>query len=174
VSSVIYFFVGLLLVVVGAVFSVGAVLPRDHIASRAITLRAPAHEVWMLLADPRGYPSWRSSVKSVEILSKENEPSRWVETSGSDRLKMAVVDSTPEQALVIRIDDDTLPYGGTWRFTLSPSTNTADTRLEITESGFVNPAPFRFLSRFVFGHATTMTRYLADLEQRLKGAGIGR
>jgi len=36
-------------------------------------------------------------------------------------------------------------------------------KVTITERGWVGPPPFRFLSKFVFGHETTLRQYLADL-----------
>jgi hypothetical protein len=167
-GSVIYFVVGLLLMGVGCVLSFGAVLPREHVVTRSVDLGASPDVVWGLISEPQKFPSWRSSVKSVEMLSTGGEPAKWVECAGSDRLNLAVVESKDSETLVTKIDDDKLPYGGTWTFTLRPSSGDAGSHLEITERGFVNPPPFRFLSKFVFGHATTIDRYIADLRKQLE------
>jgi uncharacterized protein YndB with AHSA1/START domain len=167
-GSIVYFLVGLVLMGLGVVLSFGAVLPREHVVTRSVDLRASPEVVWTLISEPEKFPSWRSSVKSVEILSSGTEPVRWVEASGNDRLKLAVVEKKDRETLVTKIDDDKLPYGGTWTFTLRPSSGDGGSHLEIAERGFVNPPPFRFLAKFVFGHATTIERYLADLRKRLE------
>jgi uncharacterized protein YndB with AHSA1/START domain len=166
-GSIIYFLVGLVLMGVGFVLSCGAVLPREHAVTRSVDLHAPPEVVWELISEPDKFPTWRSSVKSVEILSTGDEPAKWVECSGKDRLKLAVVEAKGRDTLVTKIDDDKLPYGGTWTYTLRPATGDAGSHLEITERGFVNPPPFRVLAKFVFGHATTIEGYLADLRKRL-------
>ena len=101
------------------------------------------------------------------MLSSGNQPAKWVECSGKDRLKLAIVEAKGGNTFVTKIDDDKLPYGGTWTYTLRPATGDAGSHLEITERGFVNPPPFRVLAKFVFGHATTIEGYLADLRKRL-------
>jgi hypothetical protein len=63
--------------------------------------------------------------------------------------------SEPQQVLVTRIADETLPFGGTWTWQLEAMPG-GGTRVTTTEDGFVKPALFRFLSRFVFGHHTTL------------------
>jgi uncharacterized protein YndB with AHSA1/START domain len=173
-GSIVYFVVGLILMGLGLVLSCGAVLPREHVVTRAVELRASPPVVWELISAPEKFPSWRSSVNSVEMLNGGNEPARWVESSGKDRLQLAVVEAKGRETLVTKIDDDKLPYGGTWTYTLRPSSGDAGSHLEITERGFVNPPPFRFLSKFVFGHATTIDRYLADLRQRLEADRAGQ
>ncbi len=65
----------------------------------------------------------------------------------------------------LRIADDSLPYGGTWTFELAPAEG-GGTTLTITEDGFVEPAIFRALARFVFGYHATMEGYLAGLGRR--------
>jgi uncharacterized protein YndB with AHSA1/START domain len=172
-GSIVYFLVGLILMGLGVVLSCGAVLPREHVVMRSVDLRASPQVVWELISEPDKFPSWRSSVKSVEILSSGNEPPKWVDSSGKDRLKLAVVEAKSGETLVTKIDDDKLPYGGTWTFALRPLSGAGGSHLEISERGFINPPPFRFLARFVFGHATTIERYMADLQNRLDGERVG-
>jgi hypothetical protein len=59
---------------------------------------------------------------------------------------------------VTRIADERLPFGGTWTWELEP--NDGGTRLSITADGFVRPALFRVMARFVFGYHATMNAYL--------------
>jgi hypothetical protein len=73
--------------------------------------------------------------------------------------------AVPNERLVTRIADKSLPFGGKWTYTLAQTGNS--TVLRITEDGEVYNPVFRFISRFVLGHATTIDRYLRDVAARL-------
>jgi hypothetical protein len=72
-----------------------------------------------------------------------------------------VTERQPPRRLVTRIADQSLPFGGTWTYELTPAGS--GTRLTITEHGTVFNPVFRFMSRFVFGHAATIERFLKDI-----------
>jgi hypothetical protein len=55
-----------------------------------------------------------------------------------------------------------LPFGGPWTYELRPEGSA--THLTITEHGEVFDPFFRFMSRFVLGHAATMERILTLLQ----------
>ena len=105
---------GIILLMIGAVFTVGALLPRDHVATRSVWLKQPASEIWKIIREVKSLPQWRSGVTQVDGLTGEAvSPSGWVEHSGKDQLKIVVAsEQTPNQQLT-RIDDDQLPFGGT-------------------------------------------------------------
>jgi hypothetical protein len=71
--------------------------------------------------------------------------------------------------IVTRITDDGIPFGGGWTFDLRPSAE--GTALTITENGSVYNPLFRFVSRFVMGHAKTIDEYAADLVVKLSAGG---
>ena len=153
---------GIILLMIGAVFTVGALLPRDHVATRSVWLKQPASEIWKIIREVKSLPQWRSGVTQVDGLTGEAvSPSGWVEHSGKDQLKIVVASEQTPNQLVTRIDDDQLPFGGTWTYDLSETNG--GTLLRITEAGFVKPAPFRFIARFLIGHTKTMEGYLKDL-----------
>ena len=66
--------------------------------------------------------------------------------------------------LVLRIATDDLPFGGTWTYEIAAVEGGAT--LRITEDGFVKPALFRFMARFIFGHTATIEQYLKDLGKK--------
>jgi hypothetical protein len=70
--------------------------------------------------------------------------------------------------LVGRIADDErkLPFGGTRTYKIEPSTDGACCTLTITEDGEVYPPPFRFMSKYFFGHAATMEKCLKNLGRK--------
>jgi hypothetical protein len=128
------------LVVVVAV--VGALLPRDHVASRTLTTRRPADELWALVSNP--------------AFARD--------ATGQD-VPVETVESTPPGKLLTRIADPNQPFGGTWTFVITP-TPTGST-LTITEAGWVSNVIFRFVSRFIMGHHATMDTYLRNVAKRL-------
>jgi hypothetical protein len=69
--------------------------------------------------------------------------------------------AVPDQRLVTRIADKSLPFGGSWTYIVIPRGDS--TTLRITEDGKVYNPVFRFVSRFVLGHTATMKKYPADI-----------
>jgi hypothetical protein len=78
---------------------------------------------------------------------------------------VAIIERSAPTRLVTRITDDSLPYGGQWEFTLTPDGD--GTILTITERGFVTPAFFRLMARYVFGFTRTMVQYHRTLAAAL-------
>jgi uncharacterized protein YndB with AHSA1/START domain len=147
---------GLVLVVV----AIGLSLPREHTVRRTIHLGRPPAEVFAVLADVRHYPDWRSDVKAVESLGETG----WKEIGADGTIPYELVESVPPSRRVTRIADPELPFGGSWTCTIEP---TADgSTVTITEDGEVKNPLFRFVSRFVLGHAATVDQYLKALGAR--------
>lgn len=150
-----------LLAVVMAV--VGSRLPKDHTASRSIVLHRSTKEVYDVVRDFGSAPSWRSGVKSVEVQTQPDGKVRFREV-GSDTIDYEVAEDVPGQKLVTRILNTDLGYGGKWTYELIPEGGA--TRVKITEDGEVSNVLFRFMSRYVFGHTSTMDTYLTSLAKR--------
>lgn len=144
------------------VYVVGLALPVRHTASVTGTIHAPAGEVWTRITDVTAFSSWRSSLKSVEVVSG----TEWIETSVGNNLPMKVVEKKPVEKLVIRINTRDLPFGGEWIYELKPAGDS--TMVIITENGEVYNPLFRFISRFIMGHKHTLTTYLSDLERSFR------
>ena len=164
--------VGVLVVLVGAVAVVGWTLPTHHRVALRRTYRATPSALFALISDVRGYPSWRSDVKAVEVLSNEGGPLRWRESSKKGSPITYVLErSVPDQLLVGRIADKDLPFGGSWTYELAPDAPDATT-LIITEDGDVYNPIFRFVSRFVMGHSATIEHYLGDVAKRFPPVAV--
>lgn len=140
------------------ILAVGAMLPRKHRVSREVVLRRPPEQVFATITDFASMPRWRSDVTKVELL-----PNGFREIGSNGAVTYDVVERDAPRRLVTRIADTNLGYGGTWTYELTPENG--GTRLRITEDGDVSNIFFRFMSRFVFGHASTIERYLAALER---------
>lgn len=154
-----------LVVLVLIVVATGYALPQGHVATREVTLQAPAEKVFALIATPADYPKWRSDVDSVEVLPPEGGKERFRELGDNGPLLMRVDERVPNSRLVTVIADSTLPFGGKWTFELAPAGR--GTTLRITEDGQVYNPVFRFMSRFVFGHTATLEKYLADVKKAI-------
>ena len=159
---------GVLLAIVLIVVLVGYSLPQNHVASREATFNLPPAHIFSVLQDVEDYPSWRSDVRTIEVIAR-GPMLRWREHGSNGAITFEIQESQAPARLVSRIADPSLPFGGSWTYLLSP--HDAGARLTITEHGEVYNPIFRFMSRFVFGHTATIDGFLADLQARLqKGA----
>ena len=158
------------LVVVVAI--IGTLLPRDHVATVTATIPASPEKVWAALTDVAAYPTWRSDVQRVELLSKAPASLSWREHSRQGTLTFVTETFEPHHRLVGRIADQNLPFGGAWEYDLAPDgADSARTRLTITERGYVSNPVFRFVSRFVMGHYATLESYMKALGHKF-GADV--
>lgn len=156
-----------LLLLVLLVVAIGALLPKEHVASRSVTLDASLEQVWALVIDHQAFPSWRGDLLRVEARSETSGRRAWLEVGKRNQIPYVadreVLDGDRAE-LVTRIDDPALPFGGTWTWAFERAG--AQTRLTITEHGFVGPPVFRFMSRFVFGHTASLDAMVQALERR--------
>jgi uncharacterized protein YndB with AHSA1/START domain len=148
-----------------AVVAFGYALPVAHVATRNASLPAAPDRVFAAITDVEAFPKWRSDVEGVEITA-HTPHLQWRERGSDGTIAFEVQESNPPRHLVTRIADRTLPFGGTWTFTLEPSGS--GTNLTITENGEVYNPLFRVMSRFVFGHTATIDRYLEGLQLYLR------
>jgi len=152
-------------VVAGIAIAIGATLPRDHVATVRASFAAPPTAVWAIIADPLSAASWRGDVKKVVALPDRDGLKSWSEETGNGAVTYVLAVSDPPRAMTTRIVDDALPFGGRWEFVLQASPQGSE--LTITERGFVKPALFRFMARYVFGYTSTMRDYLVALGVKL-------
>ena len=140
---------------------VGALLPAGHVAARRARYRQSAEALFATLTDFAAAPTWRKDVKRVELLPPREGRSAFREQASYGDVTYEVDERTPPRRLVVRIADETLPYGGAWTYELAP--DAGGTRVTITERGHVKNVIFRFLSRFVFSHHAMIDRTLRAL-----------
>ena len=157
----------LLAVVVGLgliVVLVGYLLPVKHEAT--VTARVPAtpEQVWQALTDVAAYPTWRGDVTSVEMLPTDSGHVAWREQGRNGAISYVIEHADAPRRLVTRITDESLPFGGTWEYVVTP--DRTGSRVRITEHGEVYNPVFRFVSRFVMGHTATASAYLRALGAR--------
>jgi hypothetical protein len=143
---------------------VGALLPRDHVATRAAVFRQTPAVLFATIRDFAAQPGWRTDIKSIELLPPDHGAVSFRETSRQGAVTYRIVEELSGEKLVLEIADEALPYGGRWIFALRPVAS--GTELRITENGFVKNVIFRCLARFVFGYTATMESYLRDLGKK--------
>jgi len=153
---------GLVVALVVIVVVIGALLPRDHVASVSATIAASPSAVWSAIVQPEAFPTWRGDVRRVEMLTSTALGPSWREYTRNGALTMGVEQSETGRRVVTRILDQNLPYGGVWEYDIAPD-GTNHSRVTITERGWVSNPLFRFVSRFVMGQTSTMDAYLRAL-----------
>lgn len=153
--------VGTIVLIAVAILGIGTMVPESHVASRVAGYDQPPEAIWEAITNFEEFPSWRSTVDSVEPLVLPDGRTGWVENGSFGPLPMALEEATPPRRLVLRIADPELPFGGTWTYEVRASNG--GSTLTITETGQISSAFFRFMSRFVFGYTATMEAYLIDL-----------
>ncbi len=146
-----------LVAIAGSVAIVGALLPKEHKATRRVTLRQSPEAVYRAITDVQSYPQWRPGVRSVEPAA-----SGWREfDSRGQGITFQIVEASPPRRFVSRIADSNLPFGGTWTYEIESAPE--GSALTITENGEVYNPLFRFVSRFIMGHTATIDSYIKAL-----------
>ncbi|MGQ0767242.1 MAG: SRPBCC family protein [Gemmatimonadota bacterium] len=147
--------------------AIGSTLPVAHVATRSVALTAPPESVFAVVSHFVAAASWRSDLDSVTLIAPgqpaEGRLGRFREFGDNGAMTLEVVESTSPARLVTKIVDEG-PFGGAWVYQVTPQG--AGSRLTITEHGEVFNPWFRFVSRFVIGHAATLERYLTDVARR--------
>jgi hypothetical protein len=143
---------------------IGALLPRDHLATRIARYHQPPEVIWKAITDVDAMPNWREGLKSVQHLPDRNGLPAHLEITTDGKIPFETIEMTPPQKLVTRIADPKLPFGGTWTFEIVPAADGAT--LRIIENGYVSNPFFRFMSRFVFSQTATMEIYLKSLAKK--------
>ena len=152
------------------VTAIGALLPQNHTATASVTLRQPPESVWAVVSELGEYPAWWPAVKSAERSSDELGREIWIHRDKRGQgMPLAVLESHHPARLVLLIASHDLPFGGTWTYQIQP-TSAGGSLVTVTEDGEVYNPIFRFMSRFVFGHYTTIEHFLGALAARFDEA----
>lgn len=149
---------GLAVLIVGIVV-IGSLLPKQHTASRSASYRATPEALFSLIS---GAQTWRPDVQHCEVSTDSEGRELLRETTrNGETITYAVLDRIPPKSLKRKIITPNLPYSGTWTYSLTPAGE--NTIVCITENGEVYNPIFRFVSRFILGHASTIDAYLRAL-----------
>lgn len=156
--------IGLTLVVLGVgVVAVGWMLPVEHRSVVTRTIPAPADEVWARIASVEDWATWRTDVRRVEMEAGD----RAVVTDSNGRVRYRI-ERTADRTLVTTIDQEGLPYGGRWIWSVEPAEDGISASVTVEEEGEVYNPVFRFVSRFILGHDATIRSVLDELESSVR------
>ena len=158
--------IGVLVGLALVVFAVGYSLPVKHRAQGEAALNAPPDSVFALITNVETFPTWRAGVKSAERLPPRDGKQRFREVSKNGTISYLIETLDPPRRMVTRIDDKSLPFGGSWTYEVTPVGSTQST-LRITEDGEIYNPVFRFVSRFIMGYDGTIREYLASAKRKL-------
>jgi hypothetical protein len=156
----IFFIVGGLVLLAAIMAAIGAMLPRDHHATRKARFHVSPEALYAVLAGP---PDWRTGVKSFgELPDREGRKQWWEEDTHHQKIAYELVEAKPPNRLVTRIAQPGLPFGGGWTFEISALPG-GGSELRIREDGEIYNVIFRFMARFVFGYTGSIETYFSDL-----------
>ncbi len=135
--GIVYAAVILVAVIAGA-WWLGSRLPVNHSASRGIEIAVPPERLWRAIVQPSAKRRWGGASETVE--------------------------AQPPRRLVTRIVGES-SFGGRWTFDIEPVRD--GSRITITEDGEIYNPFFRFVARYLVGHARTIETYLKQLRQEV-------
>ena len=158
--------VALLAVLAAGAYIAGLFIPRDHVASRRMDLKASPQRVWDVIADVARTPEWRTGVTRVQMQPQADGKMRFTETSSQGDIQFEILRQEAPVRQVVRVVDDDQPFGGIWTWDLEPHAE-GGTRLTITEAGFIKSPLFRTMGALFFSPEDTIETYLRDLAKRL-------
>jgi hypothetical protein len=159
----IFVVVALLVVIILAVVAIGAFLPQQHVSTSAARFRQPPDAIWEAITGYSNFPAWRKDVTRVEMLPPVNGKPSWREYDNhGGSIPYEVMVMVPPRALVVRIADPKLPFGGTWTYEIS-SQKDGVSQLRISEAGEIYNPIFRVAARYVLGYSRTQEQYLQAL-----------
>ena len=147
---------------------IGSLLPREHAATSAVTLRASPDTVWRVVRDIGRVASWWSDVRTVERVPDAAGREVWRQTLGSNgTLTFVVAVDVPPRRLVLQLDAPRgAPFGGYWSYEIGPSGG--GSRVAVTERGWIGNPILRLLNRVFFDEYRTLDSYLRALGERFR------
>ena len=144
---------------------IGAMLPKEHTASRAMRFRPKPAELFATVSDFAKYPEWRTGVTRVDVEGPLGTGAIIREAGPNGIIPYRVEVFEPPSKIVTRIADSSLAFGGTWTFEVFQ--NDSGSELVLTENGEIYNPIFRLLGKFFFSPYETIDTYIADLKKRL-------
>lgn len=161
----------LLIVVIGvAAYVDGTTLPVDHSTTILGIIDAPPAKAFAIITNVGDGASWRKSVKAVQVLPPDQGRDHWVEDLGHGQTmnflatRTEPVDASGVGRRDVLLSEPNASYGGTWTYELSPGNSPNQTKLRITEAGFIHPPVYRFVMRHVLGMTKNLDQYMADIK----------
>ena len=145
--------------------AIGAMLPKEHSASRAVRFRLKPAELFAIVSDFGKYPEWRTGVTHVDVEGPVATGTIIREHGANGTIPYRIEVFEPPSKIVTRIADSSLAFGGTWTFEVFQ--NDSGSELVLTENGEIYNPIFRLLGKFFFSPYETIDTYMADLKKKV-------
>jgi hypothetical protein len=161
-KRVLIFVAGLLVALILGVLVAGLLLPEEHHASRTLITKQTPQAIWDAINNHAAEPQWRSDLKSVTSLGERNGKPVWREEyKDGNKLTLMTTESKPPTRMVRELTDLDGPFSGRWEIDIVPTPE--GSKITITETGRVSNPIFRFVSKYLIGHTTSIEKYLRAL-----------
>jgi len=158
----------LALLVALVVFLAGRRLPERHTSRLTVLLPAARLAVWSVITDYPRMPEWWPAVRTIRLEARPNgETWTWNTDGAGQEIAFRTREQRVPSRLVREMMGADLPFGGTWTFELAEEG--ANTRLTLTEDGFIRSPLFRATARYFLGLDRTLKDFAISLEKRLAG-----
>ncbi|HEY5885289.1 MAG TPA: SRPBCC family protein, partial [Pyrinomonadaceae bacterium] len=156
--------VGVLVLFIVVVLTIGLLTPADHQASRTLRVKQSPEAVWAAINDHANEPSWRDDVASVTSAGERNGKPVWQENyKDGNTLQLMTTESRQPNRMVREIAEEG-PFSGRWEIDIESSAGGSS--VKITETGKVSNPFFRFVSKYIIGHTYQMEKYLTNLAKK--------
>ena len=96
---------------------IGAVLPKNHVASRQILLHRSPDEIYQTVRDFSAAPAWRPDLERVEMIATTDNQVRFREHGEQGAITYDLIEDRPGEKILTRIADLDLGYSCTWTYT---------------------------------------------------------
>ena len=158
--------VGVLLLLLLVLWLLGRGIPEAHVMSVTLHLGKTREEVFAVLADSAGIPTWDQGVDRVERLADRGGHEVWRWTMGRNAMVLETTRCEAPAVLVRTIADDAKIFSGDWTYELSAEGGGCS--LLLTEHGRVHVAIPRAMMKYVPAIADP-AMYLRRHLERLAG-----
>lgn len=162
--------VGGLVGLVAIALAIGALLPRQHVASRSVGISQAPETVFAVLDAIADFPTWSRDVKKVEILAGEDglELVRQTLASGATR-KIQTILREPPAKLVRELVGGHRSIRGRWIYEVFPEREGC--RVVLREEADLENPIVRLIAG-VLARTAFADRHLEDLAQRFSESAV--
>lgn len=111
---------GIVVLLIVAVFGIGMLLPETYHAQIQLTLHQPPDAVWAAVTDYNKHPTSGAMRKSTQALPDVNGLPAWMEDMGDTRLRIETREASPPSFVRRYLRDETVSMDGFWEIRIQP------------------------------------------------------
>ena len=156
--------VGTLIAVVALAYIVGMMMPQNKRTVRMVHINQAPETLFAVLNDPPSAATWRTGLKSTEMLPDRNGHRMWKEFNKMGTMTFIETEVAAPTRLVVTIADKSAGFGGAWTFSLKPSSGGTD--LTIADDAEVYSPMYRVMGALFFNSAQPLEQCLRDLAKK--------